>query len=375
MSRVVLVRGGGTGIGRSIAEVKRAGTPEDVSYTYDADGNLTAQSVTAPGNPAAGTHTYGYDQAGKLTSWTAPGQATVTYGYDQAGNRTSAAGQTAVYDARNRLISDGTHSYGWTPRGTLAAVDAISVNFDALGRQAGYGTSSYQYDGLDRLTAKDTTHFAYAGLELDPVVAGSERYARTPAGDLLALADQTGQARIIGENRHGDLAWLTDPATGTVTGTRVWSPTGQPAGQTGSDTTSLGYQSDWTDPISGQVWMGARWYQPNTATFTSRDNVFGMLRTPIGLNRYTYAQGDPLQFFDPDGHWPKILDDAINAGKAVVGGAVDAAGQAVGFVNRTVVQPVVRGVTATVEAVRSGVATVGRTVKNGVVATARGTAR
>src|SRR3712207_8225647 len=44
-----------------------------------------------------------------------------------------------------------------------------------------------------------------------------------------------------------------------------------------------------------------RSYMPETAGFTSRDTVFGMLKTPISLNRYTYANGDPLEYFDPDG--------------------------------------------------------------------------
>ena len=47
--------------------------------------------------------------------------------------------------------------------------------------------------------------------------------------------------------------------------------------------------------------MGARWYRPNTGTFTSRDTVFGALATPVSLNRYTYAWNDPLGMFDPDG--------------------------------------------------------------------------
>ena len=48
--------------------------------------------------------------------------------------------------------------------------------------------------------------------------------------------------------------------------------------------------------------MGARWYQPGSATFTARDSYFGMLAEPLSLNRYTYATGNPLNFFDPDGH-------------------------------------------------------------------------
>ena len=37
-----------------------------------------------------GSATFGYDQAGRLTSWVRPNGSTVTYGWDDAGNRTSA---------------------------------------------------------------------------------------------------------------------------------------------------------------------------------------------------------------------------------------------------------------------------------------------
>jgi len=63
----------------------------------------------------------------------------------------------------------------------------------------------------------------------------------------------------------------------------------------------MGFQSDWTDPTSSQVWMGARFYKPAPAMFTSRDTYDGVLSSPLSLNRYTYAEGDPIQNADPTG--------------------------------------------------------------------------
>lgn len=53
--------------------------------------------------------------------------------------------------------------------------------------------------------------------------------------------------------------------------------------------------------------MGARWYDPATATFLTRDSVPGELATPASLNAYTYAWADPLNTWDPDGHWPTLV--------------------------------------------------------------------
>ncbi|WP_043499668.1 RHS repeat-associated core domain-containing protein [Georgenia sp. SUBG003] len=76
---------------------------------------------------------------------------------------------------------------------------------------------------------------------------------------------------------------------------------GQPT-QYGTGSTPLGFQSMYTDPASGLVDMGFRQYDLTTGRFTARDNVVGNLSDPITLNRYTYANADPLNVFDPDGH-------------------------------------------------------------------------
>jgi RHS repeat-associated protein len=359
------------GQGRLATDSLAAGgsTLASAAYVYDPDGNLTTQTIGATGNAAAGTHTYSYDRSGRLEGWTDPTSTATAYGYDQAGNRTAAGATTYTYDARNRLTTEtagSTTTYDWSPRGTLDSIDdgttPIPVTFDALGRQTGRGATSYGYDSLDRIATADSTALTYAGTDIDPVAAGSERYSRTPAGELLAV-QANGASRLVGENRHGDVAWLLDNA-GTVTDTRIWDPYGQAAGATGTTNPSVGYQGDYTDPTSGDVWMGARWYQPNTGTFTSRDTYFGQLKTPISLNRYTYANGDPLQYFDPDGHAPwDVVTKTVNKVTSTARDAWDATGgKAVTAVNNKVVQPVVRTTTATVQTLRAATATVKRTV-------------
>jgi hypothetical protein len=56
--------------------------------------------------------------------------------------------------------------------------------------------------------------------------------------------------------------------------------------------------------------MGARWYNPSTATFRSRDTYMGRLRTPFSLNRYTYGLNNPLRYNDPTGHSSQNLTNA-----------------------------------------------------------------
>ena len=147
--------------------------------------------------------------------------------------------------------------------------------------------------------------------------ATAQLYSRTPTGRLLGIKDGSATATIAGLNQHGDLRWTFNAAgVGTVGNTaakRLMNPFGV-AFDTSGSTANIGFQADYTDPTTNDVWMGARWYNPNSATFRIRDTYPGELRSPITLNRYTYAHGNPLKYFDPDGRCPECADyDASTA--------------------------------------------------------------
>jgi len=163
------------------------------------------------------------------------------------------------------------------------------------------GQAAFTYDALDRVAARNGTAFSYIGTMLDAVSDGTFTYGRSPGGRLISQTDGTTDL-LVGLDRHGDLAWLADPATGVLTDTVMFDPFGDQTATTGSTDPTVGFQGDYTDPASEEVWMGARWYSGTDAVFRSRDTIFGELRTPISLNRYTYAWANPLTYFDPDGH-------------------------------------------------------------------------
>jgi RHS repeat-associated protein len=353
--------------GRPASDTLAAGATNrhKLEYEYEKDGDLKFQKITVGTGPTA-VHEYRYDPSGRLTKWIKPNASDVAYSYDAANNRTQAGGATYTYDARNRLTNDGTKEYSWTPRGTLASVKASGITttviYDALNRLTSFGSASYTYDALNRAGTRGSESFTYAGRELDPVAHGTFAYGRTPAGDLTSLKSGT-TARLAGLNRHGDLAWLMDTSA-AVTDTRTYEPHGGVFAQTGSTASALGFQADYTDPTSGLVWMGTRWYDPANATFASRDNVFGQLRTPVSLNRYTYANADPLSFFDADGQWPSWLDAAASA----VWSGIQAVGSAI---YNYVIQPIVSTVSAGAQAILSIASTAYRTARRAAYTTAQ----
>jgi RHS repeat-associated protein len=272
-------------------------------YGYDSDSNLTSKTIVLPGNGAAGSHSYTYDYADRLASWTDPSSTTVDYTWDLAGNRVGAGSDTFTYDQRNRLTSGPEGDYTYTARGTLDTIDTTRVyGYDPLGRLTSAEGVTYGYDGLDRVATRRSDTFEYSDTGYDPTTDANQTYTRTPGGHLLSITDGTSNL-LAGVDRHGDLTHLYQ-ADGTITDTVSYNPFGDPTDTTGSFAPTVGFQSDWTDPTTTHVWQGARWYQPAWAGFLSRDTIRGELSTPVSLNRYTYANNNPLNYWDPYGQQP-----------------------------------------------------------------------
>ncbi|MEV0197847.1 LamG-like jellyroll fold domain-containing protein [Nonomuraea sp. NPDC050691] len=292
-----------------------------ITYGWDKDDNLTTK--TTAGLAGAGTNTYGYDHAGRLTSWTVPGGAQTLYEWDAAGNRTKAGDKTYTYDERNRLTSGDGSTYTYTPRGTMATETkngaTTQLTFDAFDRLIGDGDSLYSYDSLDRVTTRTrgTTKqtFAYTGLTNDLAAisdtsgAVQAKYGRDAFGGLLGQKEGTNPAVSTMNDLHNDLvATYTSTALATST---AYDPFGSVTAETGAKNL-LGYQGAYTDPDTGKVNMHARWYQPGTGSFTSRDTATLTPNPSVQVNRYTYANASPLTGIDPTGHESIVVSgDAV----------------------------------------------------------------
>jgi RHS repeat-associated protein len=272
---------------------------------YNPDGTPSSLVVTQPGNTAAGSYSYAYDAGSRLTNYAGPGGSSA-YTYDNAGNRLTGDGKSFTYDERNRLTSGGGTSYTWSARGNrTGAVGQAAFTFDGLDRQTGVGGATYTYDSLDRVIGRSvsgvTKFFNYAGFETDPTSDGTSSWSRSPSGSVLGQT-RAGTSVLVGTERHGDVAWTLNPTTGTIADSTVSDPYGKALSVTGTPG-QVGFQGDWTDPLTGLVWMAARWYDTQTGTFTSRDTYPGEVGGSVTLNRYAYGNNNPLRFSDPTGHW------------------------------------------------------------------------
>ncbi len=281
-----------------VAEADPAGGAPRVihgtEYGYDGDDNVTAKATITNNQRAA--NSYGYDGANRLTSWTAPGGSVTPYEWDDAGNRTRAGAKSFTYNDRNQLTSDGATSYTYTARGTSTAGE-----YDAFDQLISEGSTTYSYDSLGRVASRGGSAFAYNSLGNDVISDGSRLISRDPSGGPLSdkAAGSTATAKLLYADQHGDV-------TGRFRGLdsysqRTFDPFGQVTSSTGEQS-PLGYQGEWTDPITNAVNMHSRWYTPTTSTFTSRDTWTIHPDPSAAANRYGYANGSPLVHQDPSGH-------------------------------------------------------------------------
>ncbi|MGI8333638.1 LamG-like jellyroll fold domain-containing protein [Actinomadura scrupuli] len=290
-------------------------TLASVAYTYDKDDHVTGKTTT--GTTGAGTNSYTYDDAGRLTQWTNPSGSPTEYTWDAAGNRTKAGSTTYIYDQRNRLTSDSTGTtYTYTGRGDLKTTSAgtttNTLTFDAYDRLITDNGVTNTYDALDRLTTRTqggtTTKFNYATDQNDPTALATASgtvttaYGRDPHGDLLSTRVGSSPSLVLSD-QHQDLTATVSQTGDTLTGSTAYDPFGGPTSTTGT-APGLGYQGEYTDPTTGRVDMHARWYTPGTGNFTSRDDWTLHPDPSVQTNHYTYANADPLGNTDPTGHAP-----------------------------------------------------------------------
>jgi large repetitive protein len=283
-------------------------TVASISYGYDPNGNLTSKTTT--GFAGAAANTYSYDEANRLTSWN-NGATTTNYSYDAAGNLTKDGSKTYTYDARDELTSDGTNTYNYAANGTLASEvtpgGTVTSTTDAYGQQVSSGAESFGSDALGRTvsvagSAQVSATLSYAGSSALVASDGTSAYSWDPSGNLTGVK-QGGSGVLAYTDAHTDVVGDFTAKGTALSGSAAFDPWGTVLATSGTVSGRLGFQSQYTDPASGQVDMGARWYSPARAGFDNADTVsVDPVPNAAAGNPFAYVADNPLDGMDPSGH-------------------------------------------------------------------------
>lgn len=124
---------------------------------------------------------------------------------------------------------------------------------------------------------------------------GTNSYIYGPNGVPFEQINTKDEATYLHHDQAGSIRLLTS-STGAITGAYTYTPYGAVEGHTGTATTPLGYDGQYTSAETGLIYLRARAYDPSTAQFMSIDPAVETTQAP-----YTYAGDSPLTNGDPTG--------------------------------------------------------------------------
>jgi RHS repeat-associated protein len=129
-------------------------------------------------------------------------------------------------------------------------------------------------------------------------ISGGTHERHIYAGSLHIASNTSGGVVEFYHVDHLGSTRLKTNSTGGVTYGSNYEPFGVGCGEDGGeDYRYTGKRED----ITGLYYFGARYYDPTTGRFITRDKVFGKLTDPQSQNRYVYCRNNPNKYIDPDG--------------------------------------------------------------------------
>ena len=323
-----------------------------VTYSYDTRNRLTAVSDNVSGASVA----FSYDEAGRPLTLNRGNGINATYTYDHAGRllriddgtvldlqyTLNAAGEITQLEQDVPLVSSITPSSETLAFNQAAEITTAGYTYDARGRLTAAPGNVFTWDGASRLTGRTgvaltynafgdivtrteggttTGFFHHHALPGAPIVAERDEttalftrlYVCTPGGVLLyAIDPQRANAESYYHfDRFGTTLALTDEA-GTISDSYAYGPFGEPLGHNGANTQPFTYLGALGVRMEGSLYqMRARYYDPKTARFLSRDPRWGQGGGVKELNPYAYANQNPLRYVDPDGGRTFVLPHVL----------------------------------------------------------------
>jgi RHS repeat-associated protein len=245
-----------------------------VSYAMDAVGNRLSQNSTLPG---INSGTWGYNSDDEISSET----------YDANGNVLAAGGITYTYDSQNHMTSE------------IGNGKVITMVYDAFGNRV-----SKTVNGVTtKYLVEDDVNPTGLPQVLEETVNGAVQRSYTYGLQRISesqMLNGTWTMSFYVYDGAGSVRALTD-STGKVTDEYEYDAYGNSFTKVGNTPNNYLYRGEQYDSDLSLYYLRARYYNPNTGRFLSRDPLDGKAKDPASLHKYLYASGDPVNAIDPTG--------------------------------------------------------------------------
>jgi RHS repeat-associated protein len=286
--------------------------PLNISYNFTAgqnNGKITSQTDNISGE----TVTYQYDSLNRLLSASSSQSWSETYGFDAFGNllsKTPTGGaptlSQSVYTTSNQIMGQTYDSNGNQISSSLG-----SLTYDAENRVAtGPGGVQYSYDSRNKriwrgtlsngVLAQQVYFYGVDGQKIGTYTFTLGQYGETNTPEMtnstVLLATFFGRKRIGTFDRLGSAKYNQNNAA------QSFYPYGEDRG-TMEPNDSLKFATYTRDAATGLDYADQRYYASNWGRFMSPDpyRASGGPSDPGSWNRYSYVEGDPVNFGDPRG--------------------------------------------------------------------------
>jgi len=287
-----------------------SGANGEVEYTLDPVGNRTSVNSSLPGVQSVSLNSFNLDD------WLSPET------YDANGNTLTTGGKTFAYDSENHLVS--------------MKGGAVTMIYDAFGnrvaKKVGNVTTTYLVeDDVNPTGLPQVFEESANGIVQRTYTHGLQRISENQQ------IQGAWTPSFYGYDGFGSVRQLTSLAGG-VTDSYNYDAFGNLLSSPGPTPNNYLYRGEQYDSDLGLYYLRARYYNPQTGRFLSRDPVDGIPldlngipTDPRALHKYLYANGDPINGIDPMGREVMFENALIQGGskETVIDVAVDSLGKAI----------------------------------------------
>lgn len=253
--------------------------------TLDKLGNITQAKTTLPLQPhlISGTSNMSYDKANRLLN---VGNIKITHDSNGRLMEHHLNGQNIVYSFNEQdLITSIKKGSTITDRYRYDG-ENVRISHTHNGKETRFVVD--KNSGLSRVLAETNS----SGHILRSYIYGE---------GLIAQIDAANNSHYYHYNPTGHTLALTDKNQ-KISDKYAYTPYGEITAQ-GTTINPFRYVGKYgvMDDDNGLNYMRARFYKPEIKRFLSLDQLMGDVVTPQSLNRYAYAQGNPIMGVDPSG--------------------------------------------------------------------------